>query len=144
MSDRKTPRLRAALIRRRWGAGGLAPVLLALAASVYAAEALDTDLMQAIEDTHKSLASNIATGDQRAASAEAAELHAMFLQVEAHYTAQPEAAEVADAVALTRKSLALARSIGQQVQAGDFGTAAQTSTELGRTCKSCHNFYKKS
>ncbi len=126
-----------------WRRGGplLAVALLVLTAGVYAAEELDTDLMQAIEDTHKSLASNIATGDKRSASAEAAELHAMFMKVDAFYAGKPDAP---DAVELTRKSLALTQRIGQQVQAGDFGSAAQTSTDLGRTCKSCHNFYKKS
>lgn len=115
---------------------------LALAGVVQAAVAeLDTDLMQSIEDTNKSLASNIATSDKKAASADAAELHAMFLKVEAFYVQKGDAQ---DAVDLSRKSLQLTQQIGQQVQGGKFDDATNAATDLSRTCKSCHNFYKKS
>lgn len=116
--------------------------VLALAGVVRAAVAeLDTDLMQAIEDSNKSMASNIAIGDKKAAGADAAELHAMFLKVEAFYVQKGDAA---DAVELSRKTLQLSAGIAQQVKAGDFDGATNAATELARTCKSCHNFYKKS
>ena len=116
--------------------------VLAVASVVQAAVAeLDTDLMQTIEDTNKSLASNIAVGDKKGAGSDAAELHEMFLKVEAFYTQKGDAQ---DAVDLSRKSLALTEKIGQQVQSNNFGDATNTATDLSRNCKSCHNFYKKS
>lgn len=69
-----------------------------------AEDEIDTDLMQSIEDTNKSLASNIAVRNKPAASSDASELHAMFQKVDAFYASKPD---VADAQELTRKSLAL-------------------------------------
>ena len=116
--------------------------VLALAGVVRAAVAeLDTDLMQAIEDSNKSMASNIAVGDKKAAGSDAAELHAMFLKVEAFYVQKGDAQ---DAVDLSRKTLQLTQQIVQQVQGGKFDDATNAATDLSRTCKSCHNFYKKS
>jgi hypothetical protein len=116
--------------------------VLALAGVVRAAVAeLDTDLMQTIEDTNKSMASNIATGNKKAAISDAAELHEMFLKVEAFYVQKGDAQ---DAVDLSRKTLQLTQQIGQQVQGGKFDDATNAATDLARTCKSCHNFYKKS
>lgn len=117
-------------------------VLLALAGSVWSAEdEIDTDLMQSIEDTNKDLASNIAVQEAKAATANARDLHEMFAKVEAFYVGKGDAA---DAVDLARKSLELTQQIEQQIASKDFGAATGSATTLSRTCKSCHNFYKKS
>ena len=116
--------------------------LLALAGGVRSAQdELDTDLMHSIEDTNKSLASNIAVKEAKNASSDARELGEMFAQVEAFYVRKGDAA---DAVELAKKSRELSARILQSVSASDFGAATDTATTLSRTCKTCHNFYKKS
>ncbi len=118
-------------------------VVLSVALGVaHAAEAvLDMDLMQTVEDTNKSLASGIALRDGSGAGRDAAELHELFRTVEAHYQSRPDAA---DGLELARKSLALTRKIQEQVGARDFDGAQDSATELSRTCRACHTFYKKS
>lgn len=112
-----------------------------LAAAVSSAELeLDTDLMQAIEDTNKSLSSNIALKAGKAASGDATELFDMFAKVEAFYV-QKGGAE--NAVDLTRKSRDLTQAILKSVAQNNFDAATDASTALSRTCKSCHTFYKK-
>jgi len=64
-------------------------------------EELSTDLMQSIEDTNKSLASNIATQNAKGATSDAKELNEMFSQVETFYVHKSDAV---DAVELARKS----------------------------------------
>lgn len=110
--------------------------------TVCAADAeLDMDLMQTIEDTNKSLASNIALQDAKGSTADAKELHALFGAVEKHFVAKGDAP---DAVDLTRQSLRLTDDIVEQVTRKDFGKAQDSATALSRTCRSCHTFYKKS
>lgn len=104
-------------------------------------EELDTDLMHSIEDSNKSLASSIAIKQAKRASADATELAEMFAQVEAFYVKRGDAA---DAVELAKKSRALSSQILQSIGASDFSTATDSATTLSRTCKTCHNYYKKS
>lgn len=131
-------------VLQRWRAPlwlSLLALCLAAGAVRSAEEELDTDLMQNIEDTNKSLASNIAVRARQPALTDATELQAMFQQVEAFYAAKQD---VADAQDLTRKSLSLTQRLQELIRKGDFDTATHTATELSRTCKTCHNFYKKS
>ena len=102
---------------------------------------LDMDLMQTIEDTNLSMASNIALKDAEKSKADAAELHRMFTQVESHFVAKGDAA---DAVALSRKSKDLAGEIVKSVDSRQFDQAAEMAGSISRTCKACHNFYKHS
>lgn len=102
---------------------------------------IDTDFMQTVEDTNKSLSNNIASHDANASRADASELQAMFAKVETFYAAKGDAA---DAVELSRKSQHLAEAVSKLVAAKDFDAASGTATDLSRTCKACHNFYKKS
>ncbi len=117
-------------------------VLAGLVGVVRAADGeLDMDLMQTIEDTNKSLASNIATQNATGSTADAKELQALFTQVEKHFIAKGDAA---DAVDLSRKSKDLAAGIVKSVSNKDFDSATGAATDLSRTCRACHTFYKKS
>ena len=117
-------------------------VLGGLGGVVYAADAeLDMDLMQTIEDTNKSMASNIATQNAAGSTADAKELQALFAKVEQHFVAKGGAD---DAVDLSRKSKDLAESIVKSVAAKDYGAASDSATTLSRNCRTCHTFYKKS
>lgn len=120
----------------------LVGVLLVLTGMARAADAvLDMDLMQTVEDTNKSLSSNIAIQDAAASTKDAKELHELFKTVESHYVAKGDAA---DGVDLSRKSLQLTDKIIKQVGDKDFTGASEAATELSRTCRACHTFYKQS
>lgn len=117
-------------------------LVLLLAGVVRAADTeLDTDLMQTMEDTNLSLASNLALKDAKASKAEAAELHRMFGEIESHFAAKGDAA---DAVDLSKKSKDWAGEIVKSVETQQFDHAAELAGNISRACKTCHNFYKKS
>ncbi len=98
------------------------------------------DLMQNMEDVNKSLSSNLSLREAKGALADATELDGLFTQVEMHFVARGDAA---NAVELSRKSRSLAQQIVKAVSAGNFEHAADAATELSRTCRTCHTFYKK-
>jgi hypothetical protein len=100
----------------------------------------DTDLMQTIEDTNKSLSSNIALQRTDASLSDAKDLTAMFEIVEAHFIKKGDAANAVD---LSKKSKDLALDIAKLVNEKNFDSATNLATDLSRTCKSCHTFYKK-
>ncbi|HEY9109879.1 MAG TPA: hypothetical protein VIN58_24650 [Roseateles sp.] len=102
---------------------------------------VDMDLMQNIEDLHKSLSSNIALKDAKAGVAEARELAGMFTTVEQHFARKGDAE---DAVAISRKSRDLAAQIADHLVKSDFEAATNAATAMGRACRDCHTFYKKS
>ena len=119
----------------------LLAAIAAHSASVRSATAeLGMDIMQNIEDLNKSLASNIALHDPKGSTSDAKELDALFAQVEAHFT---ERGDAANAVDLSRKTRTLALQIVKLVEANDYAAATNAATDLSRTCKTCHNFYKK-
>ena len=114
----------------------------ALAGAVRSAQSeLDPDLMLAIEDVNKSLTSNIALKDAKASTADARELEAMFAKVEVFFNDKGGAP---DAVDLSKKSRDLSAAIVKHIEAGDYDSAINAATDLSRTCRTCHTFYKKS
>jgi predicted transcriptional regulator YheO len=122
--------------------GALAFGLTVVGGAVCAADIeLDMDLMQTIEDTNKSLASNISMQDAPKSTSDAKELHELFTKVEAHFVAKGDAK---DAVDLSRQSVELTDAIVKSVGEKDFNKAQEAATTLSRTCRTCHTFYKKS
>jgi hypothetical protein len=115
-------------------------VLAVSAGLAVAAVELDTDLMQTIDDTNKSLASNIAVKDGKAAIADAKSMNAMFGTVETYFVQKGDAANAVD---LTKKSRELTLTIVNAVTSGDYDAATDAATTLSRTCKTCHTIYKK-
>jgi hypothetical protein len=114
--------------------------LFVSAGLAFAAVELDTDLMQNIDDTNKSLASNIATKDGKAAIADAKSMNDMFGTVETYFVQKGDAA---NAVELTKQSRELTLAIVNAVTANNYDAATDAATTLSRTCKKCHTFYKK-
>ena len=96
--------------------------------------------MTTMEDINKSLTSNIATSDQKAATADAKEILKMFDEVEAFFIKKPDAA---DGVKWSQESKELSATIVKALEAKDFDTASQTAVSLSKTCKACHKIYKK-
>lgn len=115
-------------------------VSMALSAGVRSAEELSVDLMQSIEDTNKSLSSNIALSNKQAATADAKELTQMFAQVETFFDHKGDAKNAVD---LARQSKELSTEIVGFVAVDNFESATTAATTLSRTCRTCHTFYKK-
>jgi hypothetical protein len=119
-------------------------LFLLLAASagiaISAQSALDDDLMQNIEDSTKSLTSNIALKDIKGGSVDAKELAEMFAKVEVFYQQKGDASEAVD---LSRKSRELSVEVGKDITSRNFDHANELATSLSKTCKTCHSIYKK-
>lgn len=99
---------------------------------------ITADDMRDIEDTFKSLDSNVVLKDKKAA-AEARELVAYFQKVEGHYATQPDKAS---GVGFARKTHELASQLAAAVEAGNFDAASEAASQLPRSCKACHDVYK--
>jgi len=96
--------------------------------------------MQSIEDTNKSMSSNISLNDAAASTADAKELTVMFDQVASFFVQKGDAP---DAVELAQKSRDLTIDIASAVAAKDFDRATNDATTVSRNCRTCHTFYKK-
>ncbi len=120
-------------------------VTLFLAAAPFAEEAeMDMDLMQSIESTNDNLSSNISLENAESAIADAQTLNELFAVVAEHYKKETAAGKDAvEAVDLTTKSIKFSDEIITFLKQEDFESAANTATDLARTCKTCHNFYKE-
>jgi cytochrome c556 len=122
------------------------PFLLAVASLFLAGGALcatfdvDGDLMRGIDDTAKSLDSNVAQKDAKAAAADARSLVETFAQIESHYGEKPE---TADAAGFAHHSQELAAQALKAIEAQDFDTAGDAVNQLTRSCKNCHEVYKR-
>ena len=101
---------------------------------------VDADLMRGIDDTVKSLDSNVAQKDAKAAVADARSLVDTFALVESHYGEKPE---TADAVGFAHRTRDLAAQALKAVEAQDFDSAGDAVNQLTRSCKTCHEVYKK-
>jgi hypothetical protein len=101
---------------------------------------IDGDLMRGIDDTAKSLDSNVAQKDAKAAAADARSLIDTFAHVESHYAEKPE---TADAVGFAHHTQELAAQALKAIEASDFDAAGDAVAQLTRSCKNCHEVYKK-
>ncbi|HEX3139984.1 MAG TPA: hypothetical protein VHQ87_08015 [Rhizobacter sp.] len=114
---------------------------LVLLGSVASAQfEITADAMRDIEDTTKSLDSNVALKEAKSAVAEAKELVVFFRQVEGYYALKPDAA---DAVGYARKTHELAAQALAAIEAQNFDQAGDSVAALTRSCKTCHDVYKK-
>ena len=119
---------------------------IALASLVLAGAALcagidvDGELMRGVDDTAKSLDSNVAMKDDKAAAADARALVEIFSRIESHYGEKPD---TADAVGFAHRTQALAAQALQAIEAKDFDAAGEAVNQLTRSCKNCHEVYKK-
>jgi len=113
-----------------------------LGTGLCAAEAVDVDgdLMRGIDDTAKILDSEVALKDTKAALADARTLVETFARIESHYGQKPE---TADAVGFARRTHDLAALTLKAIEAQDFDAAGEAVNQLTRSCKNCHDVYKK-
>ena len=101
---------------------------------------VDGDLMRGIDDTAKSLDSEVAQKDAKAAAADARSLVDTFARIESHYGEKPE---TADATGFAHHTQELAAQALKAIEANDFDAAGDAVAQLTRSCKSCHEVYKK-
>lgn len=118
-----------------WAA--LLPLLIAT--SVFAAIDLTADDMREAEETLHNLDSRISLQDRKALD-DAKELARYFQQVEGHFSAKADAAK---GVEFARKSREHAAAIVKAVEAEDYDKAQDRLSDLTRSCKTCHEVYKK-
>ncbi len=121
-------------------AGVLQFALLGTALCAADAVDVDGDLMRGIDDTAKSLDSEVAQKDAKAALADARSLVETFARIESHYGQKPE---TADAVGFAHKTQELAAQALKAIEAQDFDAAGEAVAQLTRSCKTCHEVYKK-
>ncbi|MFZ6872648.1 hypothetical protein ACO0LF_11315 [Undibacterium sp. Di27W] len=119
----------------------LLAAMTSLASLAVAVAEVDMDLMQRIEESTKSVDSNISLKDGKAALADAREIEEMFSQVELYYKHKGDAT---DAIEYARKSKNFATELIRQVSEKDFDNASATVGALAKSCKTCHQVYKKS
>ena len=114
---------------------------LALAgAALSAGVDVDGELMRGVDDTAKSLDSNVAMKDDKAAAADARALVEIFSRIESHYGEKPG---TADAVGFAHRTQELAAQALKAIEAKDFDAAGEAVNQLTRSCKNCHEKYKK-
>ncbi|HYP33228.1 MAG TPA: hypothetical protein VES00_15270 [Burkholderiaceae bacterium] len=101
---------------------------------------VDGDLMRGVDDTAKSLDSNVALKDGKAAAADARALVDTFARIESHYGEKPD---TADAVVFAHRTQELAAQALKAIAAQDFDAAGDAVNQLTRSCKNCHEVYKK-
>ena len=101
---------------------------------------VDGDLMRGIDDTAKSLDSDVAQKDAKAAAADARSLVDTFARIESHYGEKPE---TADAVGFAHHTQELAAQALKSIEASDFDAAGDAVAQLTRSCRNCHEVYKK-
>ena len=113
-----------------------------LGSALCAADAVDVDgdLMRGIDDTAKSLDSDVAQKDAKAALADARSLVETFARIESHYGRKPE---TADAVGFAHQTQELAAKALKAIEAQDFDAAGDAVNQLTRSCRTCHEVYKK-
>lgn len=102
---------------------------------------IDTDLMQSIDDTTKSVTSNIDLRKKQAADEDALALKKMLGQVQLFYETRHDKP---DAIEFARTSLDIANRLQKLLNDKDFDGAARAANELSRSCRSCHDVYKQS
>lgn len=119
----------------------IALLSLALAGAAFSEGVdVDGDLMRDIDDTAKSLDSDVALKDAKAAATAARTLVETFAKVESHYG---QKAETADAVGFAHHTQELAAQALKAIEANDFDAASEAVNQLTRSCKTCHEVYKK-
>lgn len=113
---------------------------LMLAGVALASTEMTADGMRDAEDLLKSLDSNVSLKLGPKALQEATELARFFRGVEAHYGAQADAQR---GLGFAQASRQHAEAAAKALQAGDYDAAFDAVDALQRSCKQCHEVYKK-
>jgi hypothetical protein len=132
--------MRAAIIAR----STLAAVLVMSGVLVYAAANIDLtdfddDVMKNMDDSVKSLDTDLATHDVRSAQIDAGTIRDGLHYAEEYFTRK---GNVADAVQWAKQGGELASNVAKSAASNDFEAASASYDSLIKTCRRCHDAYK--
>jgi hypothetical protein len=119
-------------------AAGLAGTWVSAAANLDLSD-FNEDVMRDLDDTVKSLDSNIALKDAKSAGANIQSVQDGLRWAEDYFVRK---GNVPDAVKLAKRGEDLAVTLGKSVASNDFDTALSTYDSLMKTCRACHDAYK--
>ncbi len=116
----------------------------ALAWGTLAAAELDLtdfndDVMKTMDDSAKSLNSDLSDRNASSAAADAAAIVSGMKLAEEYFVRK---GTVPDAVKWAKQAQDLATQVARSVAANDFTTALDSYDTLQKTCHTCHNVYK--
>lgn len=130
---------RAIITRGGFAAAMLFLCALAVAASNIDLTDFDDDVMKNMDDTAKSLDSDLATHDAKRAQADAGAIREGLHWAEQYFSRK---GNVDDAVQLAKQGEGLAVDIAKSAGSNDFDAALNTYDALVKTCRRCHDVYK--
>jgi hypothetical protein len=99
----------------------------------------DEDVMRDVDDTVKSLDSDIATHNSASAIAEAQTIQQALKYAEDYFVKK---GNVDDAVKWARQGEDQAQAVRSSVAASDFDAASDRYEALMKTCRACHDVYR--
>lgn len=97
------------------------------------------DVMRDMDDTMKSLDSNIATRNPAAAAKDAQSIQAGLRWAQEYFAKK---GSLEDALRWAKQGQELAQGIAKSTQAGDFDTSLTQYDALVKNCRACHDVYK--
>ena len=124
--------------------GALATTLTLLVTLACAAANIDLtdfndDIMRNMDDTVKTLDSDLAGHDGKSAQTDARAIQDGLHWAEDYFTRK---SNVADAVQLARRGEELASDVAKSAASNDFDAALASYDSLIKTCRRCHDAYK--
>jgi hypothetical protein len=114
-------------------------VTLASAATNIDLTDFDDDVMKNMDDTVKSLDSDIAGRNVKSAQADAGTVRDGLRWAEEYFARK---GNVADAVQLAKQGQELAADVAKSAAMNDFDAALTSYDSLMKTCRRCHDAYK--
>jgi len=97
------------------------------------------DVMRNMDDTVKSLDSDLAGHDRKSAQADAGSIRDGLHWAEEYFTRK---GKVEDAVQLAKQGEGLASDVAKLAASNDFDAALASYDSLVKTCRRCHDAYK--
>jgi hypothetical protein len=97
------------------------------------------DVMRGLDDTMKTLDSDIATRNIKSLAADTQSIRESLSWAQDYFTRK---GNLDDAVRWAKQGQELAEAIARSAQASDFDTSLSKYDSLVKTCRACHDVYK--
>ena len=130
---------KAILVRGAFATALVLLVTLACAAANIDLADFNDDIMRNMDDTVKTLDSDLAGHDGKSAQTDARVIQDGLHWAEDYFTRK---GNVADAVQLARQGEDLASDVAKSAASNDFDAALASYDSLVKTCRRCHDAYK--
>ncbi len=99
----------------------------------------DDDVMHGLDDTMKTLDSDIATRNVKSVAGDTRSIREGLGWAQEYFTRK---GNLEDAVRWAKQGQDLAEAIARSAEASDFDTALSKYDSLVKTCRACHDVYK--